>query len=327
MAKLILHVGMPKTGSSYIQGVINKNFRLLESHNNIRFLTGRAPHVIACHLISDPNVQSRSDIHDLKESYSDKLREDLINMTNNTDVVFISSEYFVLCDNADIINYFSEIFDNMEILITVRRQDKLIASGYNQDIKALGRVSNLTWSYESSKLMDYWEYCESWDELDVPLKAIDYDLVKKDRNGLILSFMDVLEIDYKKISNQIVSPNNSSSNYSLTHREVLLKLACNRANLDDSQAQIIIKEFKGFWEDKEEFRIPKLYEKVIASSYKANNKKFIEKYLSGNEFSELNFHDCKGNTDIDRFSWNPLVDFEEILRFMINKIDKENLSI
>ena len=66
MTKLILHVGMPKTGSSYIQGVLNKNHKVIEENGNIRILGGVKPHLLACYLIDDSRLVTRTDINELK---------------------------------------------------------------------------------------------------------------------------------------------------------------------------------------------------------------------------------------------------------------------
>lgn len=321
MAKLILHVGMPKTGSSFIQGVLNKNHRIIEDNYSIRFLGGIAPHALACHLISDENLISRSDINNLKGKYTSEIKELLNKKASNSELVFISSEYFVLCDINGIIDYFSPIFESIEVVVTVRRQDKLIASGYNQDVKALGRISNLTWSAQSSNIMNYWEYCEGWDSKGIPVVAIDYDLVKKEKSGLLRAFMKILNVDYSSIESQFIKPDNSSSNYSLNHNEVILKLACNRIGLSETKAQKLIEEFNDSLSG--EFTLPKVYEKVIASSYKASNKKFISKYLSGCTVSELHFDNFDDVTNKEMFSWDPLGPAGEVIKFILKKIESE----
>jgi hypothetical protein len=320
MAKLILHVGMPKTGSSYIQGMLNKNYQVIEAASNINLLGGIQPHLLACHLITDDRLIERSDINDLRNKYTEEIESTLIHKSKSTNVL-VSSEYFILCDKKVILEYFSKFFDSIEIIIAVRRQDKLIASGFNQDVKALGRSSNLVWEQSNSQHMDYWEYCEQWCDFGIPVRVIDYDHVKKDDNGLLKSFFSICNINYSNVADLLVSPGNSSSNYSLTHQEVLLKLAMNRAGINGELD--LLEAFHKKMKVKQEFKLPIAYENVIASHYKDSNQRFVAKYLDNNLHSELNFHNIESNQKHSSFSWNPLNGIDEVFEFMLNEIISE----
>lgn len=317
MAKLILHVGMPKTGSSYIQGVLNKNHKVIEQNGNIRILGGIKPHLLACYLIDDSRLVTRTDINELKNQYTNDIEELLKTQSANAETVVISSEYFILCGINKLKEYFKSIFESIEVVISVRRQDKLIASGFNQDVKALGRTSNLTWDKTSSQHMDYWEYCEKWSAESIDVKVIDYDYVKKEKEGLLISFLTILHIDYKAIKNKLVSPDNNSSNYSLSHSEVLLKLAMNRNGMENQTE--LLEEFRTGLKKSSEFKLPAAYEKVIAANYKQSNQKFVAKYLENNTDSELSFHDVSPVNTPGSFSWNPLNGVEDVLEFILKK--------
>ena len=225
-----------------------------------------------------------------------------------------------MCGINKLKEYFKSIFESIEVVISVRRQDKLIASGFNQDVKALGRTSNLTWDKTSSQHMDYWEYCEKWSAESIDVKVIDYDHVKKEKEGLLISFLTILHIDYKAIKNKLVSPDNNSSNYSLSHSEVLLKLAMNRNGI--KQETGLLEEFSKDLKKRAEFKWPVAYERVIAANYKESNQKFITKYLQNNTNSELSFHDVSQVNTPNSFSWNPLNGVEGVLEFILRKLNK-----
>jgi hypothetical protein len=318
MAKLILHVGMPKTGSSYIQGVLNKNHKVIEQNGNIRILGGIKPHLLACYLIDDSRLVTRTDINELKNQYTNDIEELLKTQSANAETVVISSEYFILCGINKLKEYFKSIFESIEVVISVRRQDKLIASGFNQDVKALGRTSNLTWDKTSSQHMDYWEYCEKWSAESIDVKVIDYDYVKKEKEGLLISFLTILHIDYKAIKNKLVSPDNNSSNYSLSHSEVLLKLAMNRNGMENQTE--LLEEFRTGLKKSSEFKLPVAYERVIAANYKESNQKFVSKYLDASPHSELNFHEVNSKIQQSSFSWDPLNGIDEIFRFILKRM-------
>lgn len=319
MSKLILHVGMPKTGSSYIQGILNKNKGLIEESLGIRALTGISPHVVACHLISDINLLTRPDILSLREKYNLELENTINEYAKKSELVVISSEYFYLCEPEVVKKFFADYFKNFEIVLVVRRQDKLLSSGYNQDVKALGRTSNLTWDVENGKKLDYWNYCESWSPCTV--RCIDYDTVKKQKNGLISAFFALFIKDYNAIANQLVNPNDNSKNLSLSHKEVLLKLAMNRNGLGEKNE--ILDEFSNFLSDKQPFEMPSAYENVIASHYRPSNLKLIAKYLNNDLNSELAFNELKHKGSHNKFAWNPLSGYEEILEYLLKNISEE----
>lgn len=300
----MLHVGMPKTGSSYIQGLFNKNNKKFNTINNFSCINGLTPHIIACHLIKTKNLKDRVDIKDLTKKFNENEVEKLKNTSESNKLIFMSSEYFVLCEHKDILSFFSTFFDEIEVIVTVRRQDKLISSGYNQDVKALGRTSNLTWDFNNDKLMNYFDYCERWKKINIKVHAIDYDLVKKTSNGLELEFFRLLEIN-KDLLNELDYPDIDTANFSLSHNEVLLKLALNRASIEDDKSILLMKSFQQY-SDKREFSLPEVYKTSIASCYKESNIKFINQYLE-NKNSELNFSDIEFDSNHSkRINWNPL---------------------
>lgn len=316
----MLHVGMPKTGSSYIQGILNKNHKTIEENSNIKILGGVNPHILACHLIDDINLASRIDIKDLKSKYTDNISKILTSQTADVETTVISSEYFILCEVEKLKEYFEAFFDSIEIILCSRRQDKLIASGFNQDVKALGRTSNLTWDKKSGQNMDYWEYCEKWTEKNITVRVIDYDYVKKEKNGLIDSFFNIIGINYRLIEDRLSPPENKSNNFSLSHSEVLLKLAMNRCGIEKNTD--LFDEFSKNIKERVEFKLPIAYERVIASNYKESNQKFIKKYLNNNGKSELNFDHISLDKTPHSFSWNPLNGVEDVFNFILKKTVK-----
>jgi len=317
MGKIVLHVGMPKTGTSFVQGILNRNKTTIERDCNLKLLNGLTPHIIASFLIEDSVLSERSDIASLKKSYDESTYNEVRHSSELAKTVVLSSEYFVLANKERIISYFARYFSDIEIIVTVRRQDKLLASGYNQDVKALARTTNLSWNPSDAPYLDYWLFCEEWSKLGVKVHVIDYDLAKEQKNGLLTSFFQTLDIDYIKLETSILPPGNDASNYSLSYSEVLFKLALNRMGLANSNN--IFQDFINTDKLKLPFELPKALENRVMSYYEQNNKKLVDKYLNSESkllCPEIN----KVNTS--PFNWDPLDKIESIFTFLMKNCSK-----
>lgn len=315
MSKLFLHVGMPKTGTSYIQGLLNKNKILLEESSGIGVIEGSAPHELACHLIADERLKEREDIKGLRSGSYSEINRKVSEYADKFISVVISSEYFILCDKKKLFDYFYGFFDEIEIIITVRRQDKLLASGYNQDVKALSRTSDLSWSFSQAPAFNYFESCEEWSELGLNVAAIDYDEVRKKNDGLLNAFLSVLAINHPELISNLVSPTNAAANYSYSQEELYIKLAMNRIGYKGDE---ILEAFRKSGFNKNEFVLPVAYENIIASCYSESNRKFINKYLPNSVNSELDFSDYGVSTQKE-FVWDPIAKISSILIFFIKE--------
>ena len=314
MGNLVLHVGMPKTGTSFLQGILNRNKSLIERIGDIKLVCGPTPHVIASFLIEDNSLTSRTDIDTLRKLYNENIYSELDHYSKLAKNVILSSEYFILCNKERILSYFGKHFSDIEIIITVRRQDKLLASGYNQDVKALNRKTNLSWNPFDAPYLDYWEFCEEWSKLGIKIHVIDYDLVRTQKDGLLTSFFSKVSIDLTSFKNAIVTPGDDASNYSLSYNEVLLKLALNRMGI--SNKTDIFSEFIKNNKFKSPFELPKNLENCVMSYYENNNKKLVDKYLSAD--SSFLFHDISKDKRTS-FDWDPLENIENLITFLTSK--------
>lgn len=319
MAKLFLHVGMPKTGTSFIQGFVNVNSKIIKEISGMEFLCNHHPHELACHLISDESLRGRADIAGLLASDFEILAKELGRIKEMGLNCFFSSEYFVLCEKQDVVSFFKRYFDDIEIIYTVRRQDKLLASGYNQDVKALGRTSDLSWSYVSAKTMRYLENCIEWEKLGCSIKVINYDAVKKEVRGLEKAVFSIFMNVNKLFNSAIKTPPSDASNFSLSKNQVLLKLYENRSG---ESLGNILQELSDSDIKKEEFSLPSEYRNLIASCYCDDNKKLASKYMSDSVSNSMLFESTVGNTDLDDyfFSWDPLAETYFLIEFLLKKI-------
>jgi hypothetical protein len=318
MSKLFLHVGMPKTGTSFIQGFVNVNHKLVKELVELDFISGKAPHEIACHLITDRALIERVDIKELRTADFFESKAELKQIKDGGLNCFASSEYFVLSDKNEVIKFFSNYFDEIEIIFAVRRQDKLLASGFNQEVKALNRTSNLVWSYRNAKTLRYFQNCKAWEKLGCKVNVIDYDSVKQRNNGLNKAIFSLI-IDAEALFSEVLrEPDTTASNFSLSENAVLIKLCLNRLNLEDDE---LMQEFKMFESEKSEFALPPAYAAVIASCYYDDNQALIAEYMDSETASDLSFQGIKLDKDINieeaKFNWDPLAKSKTLVEFLL----------
>jgi hypothetical protein len=320
MSKLFLHVGMPKTGTSFIQGFVNANKKLMKEMVEFDFLSGRMPHEIACHLITNEALFDRVDIKGLRAADFVESKKQLDQIKNEGFDCFCSSEYFVLSNKNEVVRFFSNYFDEIEIIYTVRRQDKLMASGFNQEVKALNRTSNLVWAYKNAITIRYFQNCKAWEEVGCRVRVIDYDAVKKANNGLNRAIFSLfLDADALFVQ-PLREPDTNAFNYSLSENELLIKLCLNRLNLENDE---LMQEFRSFESIKSEFSLPPVYTEVIASCYLDENQALVAEYIDSETVSDLTFQGISIDKSISieeaRFDWDPLAKNRTLVEFFLRK--------
>lgn len=170
----ILHIGAPKTGSSFLQRWLHYNYQQLR-RCEINFLP-EVPSVRIAIEFFPPDIRQRADVAEImKTDIGSALSALRFDMTN-----IISSEYFFHSNaaaTADFLNS-SGIFVT-KILCFVRRQDILYASGYSQDVKSLGLSSRPPRKF-SGDTLNYYRTFNEWSTAfpDSETIFLNYDRVK-----------------------------------------------------------------------------------------------------------------------------------------------------
>ncbi|MCQ3828323.1 hypothetical protein HXX02_02580 [Microbulbifer elongatus] len=313
MNKLYLHVGMPKTGTSYLQAFFNLNAESIRDKHEVFVLRNRVPHNIACAHIFEKKLVDRVDISKLSLEVSAAELNSQVEEAANFKSCICSSEYFSLSRKSSVVDFFSKHFDEIEVVYTVRRQDKLLASGYNQDVKALGRTSNLTWNVDDP-LMNYYSNVSEWKSLGCKVSIFNYDVLKSASNGLEKTFLSLLDISSSV--DEFILPGKDGANSSLRRNEVLLKLALNRAGVEDCK---VLNEFIEVNSGDVEFQLPRIYEKAILGYYAESNKKFVESFCKGEGYEDFYTIDPLSNSSRG-FEWDPLREAGAVMAYLISKL-------
>lgn len=199
--RALIHIGMPKTGSSAIQSWLETN-RLALAKEGVAYsrakLAGRAfdgAHVelaICLHnelgqLMPNRAVRAFYRIHNLEDqnAFADKYRKHFEATVAKLqgDVCVLSSEYLGAgCRSAGHIEalkqWLAPIFDDTSFVIYFRRQEDIAASAYSQRIKR-GTAKSLDEVIRYASDLDYyaiaarWQSCVGRDHLNVRLLEPD----------------------------------------------------------------------------------------------------------------------------------------------------------
>ena len=186
LTPVILHIGTHKTGSTFLQQWLVQNRQLLARHgyNTVKNLTN-------FHRIAAESVDVSATGHRTAPEFLNQELEPIFsNLTSRTwtgtPTAIVSSEYYWNSHPETVFNlYESQNMRVDKIICFIRRQDRLLASTYNQAVKALGRSRPFKLSSYWSAL-DWSQLFERWSKAfpKAEICVHGYDLHQK--NGTLL---------------------------------------------------------------------------------------------------------------------------------------------
>lgn len=150
MAHLVAHIGVMKTGTTYIQGLLHENRDVLAAHgwftpdfagaNHATYVFGFADRItatVAGRGINSPS-QQREHIEAVRASTLAQIESNPV--PSNEQKWLISSEQFsMLLQSAESVksaaDFLRELFDSVRIVVALRRQDHAATSVYSQNLK------------------------------------------------------------------------------------------------------------------------------------------------------------------------------------------------
>lgn len=182
--KVYIHIGTPKTGSTYIQRYFaNHREKLLDSGvlypeslerfpgmrvGNHARLSAACSHLKKSkHLAMKFGVKNEAD----QNCFYQKVKLELENEINNHEIneIFCSNEHLTvqMFDNEGMIklkNLFSSFSSDIKILVYLRRQDLVTVSSYVQKLKS-GYTKELNLSELPNEWKDYYKLIKSWESV------------------------------------------------------------------------------------------------------------------------------------------------------------------
>ena len=165
MRTIYLHIGRGKTGTSYIQGFLSRNRRILGKQGLLYPRTSEKggghqelaksfvdPASYPIELPRNPATCRRRTLGEIRRS--------------KASAIVISSENFAIGNVEKIAEYFNQLAGEFvpKILLFVRSQDELAESEYTQMVKLKGvGCSFETYAETMLEGCDYWQLAQQWE--------------------------------------------------------------------------------------------------------------------------------------------------------------------
>jgi len=280
--KIILHIGIGKTGTSSIQKMLYDNIELLKD-NSIFFTTKgmyqHAHHHIAVYGVNEIPKSAKNLIKDILEDFE----------ASNCKTMILTSEQFIYC-KPFYIETLATLLEQylVEIIFFVRRQVEYVRSSFLQKIKEgneyFGSIEKFYQMYYSG--FDYMERIKPWEDNfekeNIIVKLYDKELTP----DVCASFIDSLSWSFLENHYQ----NNIQENQSLLYDFVPLIKIIDEEDVSIETRHLIIETLlklsNKFKEIKLSDSLDRLNEK-IKIDFQESNTLFSDKYLSLEEKRKL----------------------------------------
>jgi hypothetical protein len=191
MKILTLHIGLPKTGTTYVQGWLQARRAALAELGVWVPARPIFAHRLACEFIADARRAARADVVHIRGTEYGAAFEDLARGLRNArfNHAILSSEYFFEAQPGDVAALRDAAPDlAIRIVAFLRRQDRIIESGYNQEVKAMGATSRIGAPAYQKKL-DWLLLFESWAAVfgEANVALVNFDLAGR-AGGVLAEF-------------------------------------------------------------------------------------------------------------------------------------------
>jgi len=191
MKTLTLHIGLPKTGTTYIQGWLRTKCAALAERGIFVPARDIYPHRLACEFIADTRRAARADVVHIRQTPYAAALDDLTGALHDARYrqYIVSSEYFFEAE-PNLVAALREAAPGVDVRIIafLRRQDRIIESGYNQEVKAMGITARLSVAAYQKKL-DWLRLFEEWSAVfgEANITLVNFDTVAR-AGGVLAEF-------------------------------------------------------------------------------------------------------------------------------------------
>ncbi|OGA54315.1 MAG: hypothetical protein A3G24_03690 [Betaproteobacteria bacterium RIFCSPLOWO2_12_FULL_62_13] len=193
MSTVYLHIGLPKTATSTVQGAIQK-LRLLIAARGYWTPRGiMAHHRFAVGAVDpgDPRLK-QAHYQRVLASGNDAVFAEFEQAWRDGRNILVSSEYLNDCGGraaAGLLTRFGVNPADVRVVVCLRRQDRMIASHYNQQVERMGRRQQLAWSHEEAASWDWYQKLSQWAEPfgDDALRVLVYERIVQQPSGILFA--------------------------------------------------------------------------------------------------------------------------------------------
>ena len=284
--RLLLHIGMPKTGTSLIQAVLKGMRDQLAAQHAWVPPKNMAAHRIAVETFSaDDRVSNRSDVLRIREAMTvEEALDQAMPRAEGWSATILSSEYFSECRPERLKGLLSEAGfapTSTTVLAALRRQDRILVSGFNQDVKAMARTTPLGWSPGAGHRLDWYELLAPWASVfgKEAIKIQVFDRETAAGASLAAQFLDACGLTYDPgFVSQKEEEFRSAENASLPATLLAFKFAANRVTRPGELDWVVAEALeRGVGHGT--FGLPDAKVREILDHYRESNRRVANEYL------------------------------------------------
>ena len=272
---LILHIGLPKTGTSFLQEWLHVNRVRLEAYGVHVPARPIYAHRIAVEFIESHERRQLGDVVAIRRTpYREALRS-LLDAPGAARSTLLSSEYFWLDDpHALRQGLETEGLRVDKVIAYVRRQDRLMEAGYNQEVKGMNESAPLPLpSY--SAIYDWPLLEQRWREALPGSRVVlrNYELEAQD-GALLRGFLSELSPELMREAAEHGFVDVPRSNESLSAEMLEVKRLANL--IGAPQLLDVLVEAQQAWGGGTRFRMSESYLRQCFDAYQESNQRLAE---------------------------------------------------
>ncbi len=300
MKEIILHIGMPKTGTSALQVFLARNHAALKAHSIDYFQIGEfnlglkgsissGNGSFLARTLLPPNAPAR--IADGAQ-YHTEFHTAVENST--ADIGIVSSELFIDAAREHLERLLASIRNSgitVKALYYIRRHDQFLASAYMQQVKRHGYTdypeTYVRTMYRSTPFLKYHSFYRTLADIFGARNILCriYDTAIRDEGGLFLDCLSAFGIDGTGFSTDIPAINTS-----LSPKEVAIMLMINRYHPRMQFSDLVVENAvtSGTMAAGIEHRLlPQRLLEEIESFFRSENAQMAQEYFHRSKLFEI----------------------------------------
>ncbi|WP_129788050.1 hypothetical protein [Promicromonospora panici] len=306
--RLLLHIGMPKTGTSLIQAVLmSLRDQLASQHAWLPLQNLAATRIAVEAFPADSPIRSRADVLHIREAMTiEEALDQAGPPTAEWSATILSSEYFSECRPERLealLRSAGYTPSSTTVLVALRRQDRILVSGFNEEVKSLSRTTPLGWNPDAAHWLDWYEALAPWASVfgkqAVKVQVFDRDAAA--RASLTGRLLDACGFAYDPaLVSQKEEELRNAENRSLPATLLAFKFAANRVTRPGELDWFVAEALeRGVGHGT--FGLPDTKVREILDHYRESNRRVASEYLGedGDLFDDVIGKPTHTTLDVD----------------------------
>lgn len=236
MTNVLLHAGLPKTGTTTIQNWLVENALHLRAEGIFTQSRSQLTHRMAVEGVTSQERRAQADFPAIMAWRLEEARAELAQAARDPVIsrIVLSSEYFSIAEPRLVKQLLEDMdLNQVTVIFVLRRQDRLIESGFNQDVKSMGAALPIGEpvyheGYNWDVLASSWE--NEFGQENIALRL--YDEFDPANGGIVYQVFGPLDLSLAQLAREYV-PALERSNPSLPASLIEFKRLANSVGAYD----------------------------------------------------------------------------------------------